>query len=429
MPLHPDYQKILKAFQMRYGEEEGEHLFWAWVNRLGLQPEKPYRQREAFSWAEPRLQALEGREGVYRVEALFPLESMNRVIYTEEELLRAARTLIGKPVNLNHKKPLKGVEILDAEYEDGAVECLLQVENPEIKRMIDRGEILHVSIEADYREAEVVNGLVPRGLAFTGLALLTRDTLPGVPLTRIMPLEGLIEAFEKEVRTDLSQKIEVEEQGQRTCYLCGRPLSDRATIGRYELHPQCAARFWELASSIFHFTEATVASHETPKAPEEYRWDADAAEQRIRRWASTDGSGEKEKIDWAKYRQAYAWYNSEDPENFGSYKLPHHDIVDGELRVVWRGVAAAMAALMGARGGVDIPPADRRSVFHHLARHYTQFGREPPEFESYLEFENLQLRGNIEEQKKAIQKLVEEKMELEGKLKKAKRYSRIIVHI
>ena len=43
-----------------------------------------------------------------------------------------------------------------------------------------------------------------------------------------------------------------------------------------------------------------------------------------------------------------------------------------------------MAALMGARGGVDIPTQDRRAVYNHLARHYRQFKREPPEFTEIL---------------------------------------------
>jgi hypothetical protein len=125
--------------------------------------------------------------------------------------------------------------------------------------------------------------------------------------------------------------------------------------------------------------ERAVAPHETPKAPEDHPWDADAAEARIRKWASSDGSGDKDKIDWAKYREAFAWYNAEDPENFGSYKLPHHDIVDGRFCVVWRGVAAAMAVMKGARGGVDIPDADRDAVVRHLASHYKQFDKEVPE--------------------------------------------------
>jgi HK97 family phage prohead protease len=76
----------------------------------------------------------------------------------------------------------------------------------------------------------------------------------------------------------------------------------------------------------------------------------------------------------------YAWSRTMPPETFGDLKLPHHRPSDGA--VVWRGVAAAMAALLGARGGVDIPDADRRRVYNHLARHYRQFDREPPEFDS-----------------------------------------------
>ena len=122
---------------------------------------------------------------------------------------------------------------------------------------------------------------------------------------------------------------------------------------------------------------AVVPYEETPKAPMDYPWDADEAERRIRLWA---GGPEKEDIDWSRYRRAFAWYDASNPENFGSYKLPHHDVIDGRLHVVWRGVVAAMQSLLGARGGVDIPEADRRAVYEHLARHYREFGREPPEF-------------------------------------------------
>ncbi len=122
---------------------------------------------------------------------------------------------------------------------------------------------------------------------------------------------------------------------------------------------------------------AAVPYEETPKAPMDYPWDADEAERRIRLWA---GGPDKENIDWSRYRRAFAWYDVSNPENFGSYKLPHHDVIDGRLHVVWRGVVAAMQSLLGARGGVDIPEADRRAVYEHLAGHYREFGREPPEF-------------------------------------------------
>jgi len=74
----------------------------------------------------------------------------------------------------------------------------------------------------------------------------------------------------------------------------------------------------------------------------------------------------------------FAWAPKNPPDRFTDLKLPHHD--PKTHNVVWNGVRAAMAALFGARGGVDIPSADRRPVYNHLAKHYKEFGKEPPEF-------------------------------------------------
>lgn len=118
-----------------------------------------------------------------------------------------------------------------------------------------------------------------------------------------------------------------------------------------------------------------VRFEETPTASKERAWDADAAVARLRRWA---GGPDKESIDWDKYRRGFAWYDAEDRENFGSYKLPHHDVIDGQLKVVWRGVVAAAQVLQGGRGGVDIPEGDVDAVKRHIARHYRQFDETAP---------------------------------------------------
>jgi len=82
-PLHPDFQHILRMFKQRYGEEEGERIFWAWVRKMGLNPDKPYTwPQEAFRWAEPLISLYHEDENAkyYRVEALFPVTSLNRRI-------------------------------------------------------------------------------------------------------------------------------------------------------------------------------------------------------------------------------------------------------------------------------------------------------------------------------------------------------------
>jgi len=210
--------------------EKGKQVYYAWLNKLGLDDTKPYRlPQERFSWAKQTLRFVKQDKEAkyYKVEALFPTVSMNHNVYTEDELIRAARTLIGKTVNLNHTDHiLQGVEVVDAEYEDGSVEVLLrvpkdlEVNGRKLVDLVDSGEIIHVSIEAScrYVSPSVMDGEVGRkceGLVFTGLALLTKDTLPGVPLTRIMPAEAIVEAYgEKGLSEEETETGEAEEKAE-----------------------------------------------------------------------------------------------------------------------------------------------------------------------------------------------------------------------
>ena len=113
---------------------------------------------------------------------------------------------------------------------------------------------------------------------------------------------------------------------------------------------------------------------------EDSSWDGSKAVSRLRKWASSNGSGDKDTINWTKYRRGFAWFDTDDEESFGAYKLPHHDVVDGTLTVIWRGAIAAMSALLGGRGGTTIPESERRATHRHLASHYDQYDEEPPEF-------------------------------------------------
>lgn len=108
------------------------------------------------------------------------------------------------------------------------------------------------------------------------------------------------------------------------------------------------------------------------------KWDASAAVKRLRKWASADGSGSSDHIAWTKYRQAFAWMDPQRTHEFGGFKLPHHDVLDGALVTPKSGVIAAGDALMGDRGGVKIPPGDVASVKAHLAKHYHQFDLKAP---------------------------------------------------
>ena len=87
-----------------------------------------------------------------------------------------------------------------------------------------------------------------------------------------------------------------------------------------------------------------------PLADRDRAWDGDAADKRVRKWA--DATDEPD----AKYRDAHVWYDADNKDEFGAYKLLIADVIDGRLKAVPRGVMAAGNVMQGARGGVDLPP-------------------------------------------------------------------------
>lgn len=135
--------------------------------------------------------------------------------------------------------------------------------------------------------------------------------------------------------------------------------------------------------------KGVIPYKETPKAPEEEGWDAGK-------------EGKEADIDDLKIM--CAWVDSENTETKGAYKLPHHKASGGHS-VVWRGVAAAMGALLGARGGVDIPSGDRKGIYNHLVKHYKEFSKDPPEFRA-LDSEGLTYADQAEMALAAVNDLV-----------------------
>ena len=107
--------------------------------------------------------------------------------------------------------------------------------------------------------------------------------------------------------------------------------------------------------------KAAIPYKKYPHATEDMAWDA---------------SAETKDADVKDLKAMCTWYDSEKPDIKSSYKLPHHTL--SGYKTVLRGCQAAMGAMMGARGGVDIPEADRQAVYNHLAKHYAEFDKETP---------------------------------------------------
>lgn len=139
--------------------------------------------------------------------------------------------------------------------------------------------------------------------------------------------------------------------------------------------------------------KAAVPFQDLPLADRDRAWDSTAAIGRVRTFTDSEDA------PTSRYRNAFVWYDRSDPDSFGSYKLPVADVIDGRLMAVPRGVFAAAGAMQGARGGVDIPDADRPGVIRHLERYYAKMDLESPfeteerRFISIAEAKSLDVAG------------------------------------
>jgi hypothetical protein len=142
------------------------------------------------------------------------------------------------------------------------------------------------------------------------------------------------------------------------------------------------ARVWETslvdepmnARAVVTMVRGVIDTAELPTtvASKELDYDGEGALDRIRKMTGSDEAPSE------TYRNAFLWYDESAPDEYGSYKLPVADVVDGELAIVPRAVFAAAAALQGARGGVDIPDEDRPGVERAINELYERMEMESP---------------------------------------------------
>ena len=118
--------------------------------------------------------------------------------------------------------------------------------------------------------------------------------------------------------------------------------------------------------------KSAVAFQDLPLASRDREWDSAAAISRVRPFLNSEEEPEDE------YRRAFLWFDSENEEDFGAYKLPIADVIDGVLTAVPRAIFAAAAAMSGARGGVDIPEEDRPAIIANLNSYYAKMDLESP---------------------------------------------------
>jgi len=100
------------------------------------------------------------------------------------------------------------------------------------------------------------------------------------------------------------------------------------------------------------------------------------------RSALSDGVTLEDKRGRDRVKKIMSWWDGKGTTEDG-YKMPVGAYVNGRAVAIWGNVTAAVAAINGSRGGVDLPAGEKRAVFNHLMRYYDKQGvddDEQPEF-------------------------------------------------
>jgi HK97 family phage prohead protease len=134
--------------------------------------------------------------------------------------------------------------------------------------------------------------------------------------------------------------------------------------------------------TVVPFQDLPILSNDDGEPDTERDWTSNDAISNVRELTNSTESASDD------YKKAFLWYDSENSDNLTSYKLPIADVVNNRLVVIPRAVFAAAAAISGARGGVDIPESDVRSITQNINRYYKKMNLDSPlekGFTKYIE--------------------------------------------
>lgn len=165
--------------------------------------------------------------------------------------------------------------------------------------------------------------------------------------------------------------------------------------------------------------KSVSANVKLPLADKETEWDSSAA---IKRLKDKIGAVEAPNSDYKKY---FLYYDSENQDVFGSYKLPFVDVIDDTIKIVPKAVFAIAGALSGARGGVDIPAADKKKATQIVNSLYKRMSEEfsDEELVSPLKAKNLDLLLDLKDVEVYLKDLGLSNKEAKTLISKAKEFS------
>lgn len=194
---------------------------------------------------------------------------------------------------------------------------------------------------------------------------------------RVMPQIsiGSVKGLSIGYSTEDFEYISMNDRRIRKLKRCGLRETSAVTFPMNEEAQIMAAKQYLLEHNIVSLEEdsKTVPPYKNYSMTDTSKsWDNNKAIRQIR---EKTGSAESPS---ESYKDGFLFYDPEKADSFGGYKLPYVYVEDGSFKAVPRALSAIVGVLGGARGGVDIPNADKEKIKAQLNKYYKKMGREEP---------------------------------------------------
>ena len=160
---------------------------------------------------------------------------------------------------------------------------------------------------------------------------------------------------------------------------------------------------------IIKIDSKTVPPYKDYAIAEDVKWDKAKAVKQIRE--HTNSGEEPSKA----YKNGFMYFDIENEDKYTAYKLPYVYWIDGKFKAVPKALSTIVGALSGARGGIDIPDADKSKIKSQINKYYAKMDRESP-FKNNITFIDKKTLEGLE--KRDYEKLFDDNIILSSQAKK-----------
>ena len=161
---------------------------------LHVLTEKADPDAKIFPWSMPARYYMKPGRVVLYGNAVVAGQTRKGDIYTRDEVIRGARSLIGGPIELFEHSwdvgeprwlPYPDNIVLDAEEVDTRLEYIAGVEEPKVQELISDRDINRVSVNVICRHVPASNPGLCEGMILNGFCLLHKTGIPSSPGTYV----------------------------------------------------------------------------------------------------------------------------------------------------------------------------------------------------------------------------------------------------